>query len=182
MADDTVDTLRARIEELERQLADSEQALEAIRTGQVESLVVEGPDGPRIYSLEWSTYSFRVLVEAISEGALTMGDDGVVLYCNLRFAKMLLAPLERVMGNPLRRWIPERWQPKLEAVLRQAIAGEGRTELALFNTGGREVPIYLSASTIQDNGQRVYCLVATDLSAQKPELKSPGIPDGQKRL
>jgi hypothetical protein len=35
-----------------------------------------------------------VLVEAISEGALTMGEDGVVLYCNSRFAKMLLAPLD----------------------------------------------------------------------------------------
>jgi len=67
MAGDTVLALRARIEELERQLEESQQALEAIRTGDVESLVIDGPDGPRIYSLEWSIYSFRVLVEAISE-------------------------------------------------------------------------------------------------------------------
>ena len=167
MTDDTK-VLHDRIDELERQLEESQQALEAIRSGEVESLVVEGPNGPRIYSLEWSIYSFRVLVEAISEGALTMGEDGVVLYCNSRFAKMLLAPLEQVMGNPLRRWVSERSQPALDALLRQAITGDGRTEIALLNTGGREVPAYLSASSIQDNGARVFCLVATDLTDLRP--------------
>jgi len=168
MDDNTVKTLRDRIDELERELAESRQALEAIRSGDVESLVVEGPAGPRIYSLEWSIYSFRVLVEAISEGTLTMGEDGIVLYCNSAFAKMLLAPLERVMGNPLRRWISERSQPVVDALLRRAITGEGRIEIALLNTGGREVPAYLSASSIHDNGERVFCLVATDLTELRP--------------
>jgi PAS domain S-box-containing protein len=160
--------LQNRIDKLERQLEESQQALEAIRSGDVESLVVEGPNGPRIYSLEWSIYSFRVLVEAISEGALTMGEDGVVLYCNSRFAKMLLAPLEQVMGNPLRRWVSERSQPAMDALLHQAITVEGRTEIALLSSGGREIPAYLSASSIQDNGARVFCLVVTDLTDLRP--------------
>lgn len=155
--------LRARVAELERELAEANQALEAIRTGQVESLVVEGPGGPRIYSLEWTSYSFRVLVEAMSEGALTVDDDGIVLYCNEHFATLLLAPTERVMGNPLRQWVPERWRPTLEALLRQAVTGAGRVELGLVGSGPQEIPVVLSASVIQDNGQRVYCLVATDL-------------------
>ena len=167
MADDTK-ALRDRIDELERQLEESQQALEAIRSGQVESLVIEGPNGPRIYSLEWSIYSFRVLVEAISEGALTLGEDGVVLYCNSRFAKMLLVPLEQVMGNPLRRWVSERSLPALEVLMRQARTGEGRAEIALLSTSGREVPACLSASTIRDNGELVFCLVATDLTDLRP--------------
>jgi PAS domain S-box-containing protein len=171
MDDNTIKNLRARIDELERQLAESQQALDAIRSGEVESLVVEGPTGPRIYSLEWSIYSFRVLVEAISEGTLTMGDDGVVLYCNSHFAKMLLAPLEQVMGNPLRRWVAERSRPAVDALLHQAITGDGRVEIALLNTGGREIPAYLSASSIHDNGERVFCLVATDLSDLRPSEK-----------
>ena len=170
MADDTK-ALRDRIDELERQLEELQQTLEAIRLGDVESLVVEGPDGPRIFSLEWSIYSFRVLVEAISEGALTMGVDGVVLYCNLRFAKMLLAPLEQVMGNPLRRWVSERSLPAVDALLGQAITGDGRAEISLLNTSGREVTACLSASTIRDNGQLVFCLVATDLTDLRPFQK-----------
>jgi PAS domain S-box-containing protein len=172
MDDDIVRTLRDRIDELERQLAEAQQSLEAIRSGDVESLVVEGPGGPRIYSLEWSIYSFRVLVEAISEGTLTMGDDGVVLYCNSRFAKMLLAPLEQVMGNPLRRWVAERSHPAVDELLRHAITGEWRVEIALLNAGGREIPAYLSASSILDNGERVFCLVATDLTDLRPSEKT----------
>jgi PAS domain S-box-containing protein len=157
MADDTK-ALRDRIDELTRQLEESQQALEAIRRGEVESLVVEGPTGPRIYSLEWSIYSFRVLVEAIS----------VVLYCNSRFAKMLLAPLEHVMGNPLRRWVSENSLPALEELMRQAITGEARAEIRMLNSGGREIPTCLSASTIRDNGELVFCLVATDLTDLRP--------------
>ena len=99
-----------------------------------------------------------------------MGEDGVVLYCNSRFAKMLLAPLEQVMGNPLRRWVSERSLPAVEELLRQAISGEGRAEVALLNSGGREVPACLSASTIRDNGELVFCLVATDLTGLLPAL------------
>ena len=170
MADDTK-ALRDRIDELTRQLEESQQTLAAIRSGDVESLVVEGPAGPRIYSLEWSIYSFRVLVEAISEGTLTMGEDGVVLYCNSRFAKMLLAPLEQVMGNPLRRWVAEPSLPAVEELLHQAITGDARVELALLTTGGREVPVCLSASSIRDNGELVFCLVATDLTDLRPSEK-----------
>jgi len=46
------EVLRANNEELRLRLAEAEQALEAIRTGQVESLVIDGPGGPRIFSLE----------------------------------------------------------------------------------------------------------------------------------
>jgi PAS domain S-box-containing protein len=170
MAEDTK-ALRDRIDELTRQLEESQQALDAIRSGDVESLVVEGSAGPRIYSLEWSIYSFRVLVEAISEGTLTMGEDGVVLYCNSRFAKMLLAPLEQVMGNPLQRWVAEPSLPALKELLGQAITGDARVELALRTTGGREVPVCLSASSLRDNGELVFCLVATDLTDLRPSEK-----------
>jgi len=53
--------------------------------------------------------------------------------------------------------------PTLEALLHQAVTGEGRVELGLVGTGTQEIPAVLSASIIQDSGQRVYCLVATDL-------------------
>src|SRR5512141_1474647 len=97
--------LRTERDELRLRLDEAEQALEAIRTGQAESLIVEGPDGPRIFSLEGADHSYRVLVEAMSEGAATFGEDGTVFYCNARFAEMLDAPLERVMGGAIERFI-----------------------------------------------------------------------------
>src|SRR5512138_1925215 len=99
--------LAAENEELRLRLEEAEQALEAIRTGDAESLVVEGPDGPRIFTLEGSTQSYRVLVEAMNEGAVTLSAKGTILYCNSRFAEMLGLPLQRLMGSALREHVPE---------------------------------------------------------------------------
>lgn len=167
MAETTAKQLRTANEDLRRRLAEAEQALEAIRTGQVESLVVDGPNGPQIFSLEGATQSYRVLVEAMSEGAARVAEDGRILYCNAALARLLRAPLEQVMGGLLSERVPERYQTALNAVLKEALVGETRSELRLVDQEGQEVPIHLSASAIVDEGRKVICLVVTGLAEQK---------------
>jgi PAS domain S-box-containing protein len=159
--------LSAEVDELRLRLDEAEQALEAIRTGQADSLIVEGPSGPRIFSLEGADHAYRVLVEAMNEGAATFGKDGTVLYCNARFAEMLGAPLESVMGSSMQRFLPARSQEAFQALLREADGGESRGELDLLNHEGRPVPAFLSVSVIDDGNRCRYCLVAADLRAQK---------------
>jgi PAS domain S-box-containing protein len=159
--------LRSEVNHLRLRLEEAEQALEAIRTGQAESLIVEGPDGPRIFSLQGADHSYRVLVEAMNEGAATLGEDETILYCNARFAEMLDGALERVMGSAIRWFLPERSRSGFEALVREAGGGESRGELELLSLGGRVVPAYLSVSLIHDEGRRRLCLVAADLRAHK---------------
>ena len=161
------DRLRTELEEFRIRAEEAEQALEAIRTGQVESLVVEGPSGTSIFSLESADNSYRVLVEAMNEGAATLGEDGTILYCNNRFAEMLDAPLERVMGSPIHRFLPERSRLAFDALVRDADSGESRGEIELSRQSGQKLPAYLSASAIHDESSRRLCLVATDLRVQK---------------
>lgn len=73
-----------------------------------ESLVVEGAGGPQIFTLEGATQSYRVLVESMNEGAATVAEDGIALYCNRRFAGMLAEPLQKVMGSSVREHVAER--------------------------------------------------------------------------
>jgi len=159
--------LRSEVAELRLRLEEAEQALEAIRTGQVESLIVEGPNGPRIFSLEGADHSYRVLVEAMNEGAATLSEDGTILYCNARFAQMLDAEIERVMGGKIAWFLPERSRNGFEALLRAADGHESRGELELLGHNGQVVPAYLSVSVISDGEKRRFCLVATDLRTQK---------------
>ena len=44
---DRTKSLEAEVERLRLRLEEAEQTLEAIRSGQIDSLLVEGPDGPR---------------------------------------------------------------------------------------------------------------------------------------
>jgi len=159
--------LRTKLEEFRIRAQEAEQALEAIRTGQVESLVVEGPNGTSIFSLESADHSYRVLVEAMNEGAATLGEEGTILYCNSRFAEMLDAPLERVMGSSIHRFLPERSRLAFDALVREADCGESRGEVELLRWSGECLPAYLSASAIHDESSRRLCLVATDLRDQK---------------
>ncbi|HET8539975.1 MAG TPA: PAS domain S-box protein [Anaeromyxobacter sp.] len=168
MAQASESVLRAENEELRLRLEEAEQALEAIRTGQVEALVVEGPDGPRIFTLEGATQSYRVLVESMNEGAVTSTEDGIVLYCNARFAEMLGEPLQSVIGSSLRDHVPEPFRVGFDELLDRAReSAAAREELPLLASDGGEVPAYLSVGSIVDDGRRVLCLVATDLREQK---------------
>ena len=159
--------LRAENEELRLRLEEAEQALEAIRTGQVESLVVEGPEGPRIFTLEGAAHAYRALVESMNEGAATLSEDGVVLYCNGCFARVLGLALPVVMGSSLLQFIPERLREAFQDLLARAREASVREELPLRDVRGQEIPAYLSISPAVDLGTRVLCLVATDLREQR---------------
>src|SRR6201992_3602622 len=74
--------------ELVSRLREAEETLEAIRTGEVDAVVVAGPAGQQVYTLENADRPYRVLVEQMQEGAVTFSHDGTILYCNERFAPL----------------------------------------------------------------------------------------------
>jgi PAS domain S-box-containing protein len=161
------DQLVREIEELRLRLDEAEQTLEAIRCGAVDSIVVEGPEGPRVFALDAAAQSYRVLVEAMNEGAATLSEGGIILYSNGRFAGMLQAPLEQVIGSRIRDAVAPGWRSALEGLMQEAWAGESKGEIRLLTKGGSELPAYMSLSRVDDSGRRALCLVATDLTEQK---------------
>lgn len=164
---DSIKSLRKENEELRLRLEEAEETLRAIRSGEVDSLLVKGPDGPRVYALEGVNYSYRVLVEAMSEGAASLNEEGAIVYCNTCFAAMLDAPLEQVMGSSIHEFVPAAHRPTFHALLEQARQGASRGELPLRTRKGEERPAFLSFSGIEEGGKRLLGLVATDLREQK---------------
>src|ERR1051325_2099115 len=84
--------------ELRLEVEEAEDILRALRTGEVGAVIVESPGGERIYTLQSTDHHYRLLIEAMSEGAVIMTGDGLVLYSNAGFAAMLKAPLDQVIG------------------------------------------------------------------------------------
>ncbi len=70
-------------------------------------MVVGGPAGERVFTLEGAEHGYQVLMEAMSEGVATLTEQGIVTYCNARFAAILGARLEWTIGNPISRLVPE---------------------------------------------------------------------------
>jgi PAS domain S-box-containing protein len=153
--------LRARLDE-------AEDTIRAIRSGEVDALVVSGVDGDQIFTLKSAELPYRLLIEEMNEGALTLAMDGVILYANRRFAEMLKSPLEKVIGSTIHTWvIPDR-QAILQALLQKDTDQKSREELTLAASDGTQVPVYLSVNYLAVDGTPDYFgLVAADLTAEK---------------
>ena len=76
----TKQQLLLEVEDLRKRLEEAEETLRAIRSGEVDALVVSGPQGDRLYTLEGADQSYRILFETMEEGAATLGANGTVLY------------------------------------------------------------------------------------------------------
>jgi len=94
-------------EELKSRLFESEEALNAIRNGEVDAIVVSGKEGEKIFSLTSSETPYRVLLEEMNEGAITLSSNGLILYCNKRFSEMLSLPVTAIVGNDFTIFITE---------------------------------------------------------------------------
>src|SRR5438045_3817359 len=92
--------LRARLDE-------AEETLRALRSGEVDALVVYTPKGEQVFTLKGADETYRLLVETMSEGAVTLTLDGTVLYSNRYFATMVDAPLQHVIGSAFVDFIGE---------------------------------------------------------------------------
>ena len=165
--------LQAEIEELRRRLEEAEEMLAAIRSGEVDALVVASGEGDRIFTLEGADLPYRVLVETMSEGAATLNPDSTVLYGNSRLAHLLGTPLERILGKPLLSRISRGDIPVFKALLGRSLGedcllGESfRAELTLLRESGGSVPVLLSCCSLDLAGSRGISVIITDLSEQK---------------
>ena len=70
------------INSLRRRLAELEETLRAIRGGEVDALVVSEGAANRVYTLQGAEHPYRVMVQAMNEGAATLTQEGVVLFAN----------------------------------------------------------------------------------------------------
>jgi len=156
----------AEFGQLRDHLREATETLDAIRGGEVDALVVSGPRGEQIYSLSGADEPYRIYVERMQEGAVTISSAGVILYANQRFADMVLRPLEQVIGSNACRYLNGMSWRELYSVFRSH-SEVVKCETALPRMGERPLPVSLSASHLPIKGQNVMCLVVTDLSAQR---------------
>lgn len=159
--------LLIEINRLRNRLAEVEESLGAIQRGEVDALVVAGPEGDQIFTLAGAEHPYRVMVEAINEGAATLLRDGTILYSNRQFAKMMETPLEKLIGKCLPDLFPSDLQLSVRDMLRQAESGSVRREIEIPQKQGSVLPAQLSLNPFNDSGTDAICLVATDLSLQK---------------
>ena len=152
--------LRARLET-------AEETLRAIQSGEVDALMVSGHRGEQVVSLKGGEPAYRMLVEAMSEGAATLSRDGAVLYCNHRFAELIRRPVSKVIGMSVQSLVEETERGRFETLLAEAQRAGAKGEFNLRCPDGSMVPVHLSLNQFRGYMGQAVGMVITDLSDQK---------------
>jgi PAS domain S-box-containing protein len=167
----TEQDFRKEIEQLRTELEEARELIQAIRTGEVDALAVQGPEGSQIYTLKSADHTYRVLVEEMNEGALTLNKEGIILYCNARFADFLGLPLEKVIGSSFYTYIPDDYYILVERILQRGWEGSSKGEIIIKErSNGKFIPFSLSVHPFKFNEAPALGMIITDLSAQKEIL------------
>ncbi len=158
-----IDDLLAEIEELKNQLFEANSIIEAIQLGSVDALILNTNGQPNLYSLETADYTYRVLIEKFGEGALSISENGIILYCNEYFSKLINVPTHKIVGSFFNSYVESAGQFK--ALRDNLTSGLSKGEITL-NVNGIKIPVYVSLTNLQPTLPAIGIIV-TDLSEKR---------------
>ena len=154
------------IPELQRRLEEAEETLRAIRQGEVDALVIDSPKGEVIYTLTSADYPYRLMIDEMNEGAVSVSPDSYILYGNRNFASILGLTESKASGVPFGDFIVPHMRDQFLEDVEKAHQQSIRREYMLSPGDGREIPVLLSFAKLQPQTNSI-SIVVTDLTAQK---------------
>ena len=152
-------TLRAR-------LAEAEETLRAIRGGEVDAVMGLGKQDGQVFSLEGAEHAYRVLIESMNEGALTLTGHKTILYANACFARMVQCPLEQVIGGSLLDYLSAADRATIRPLMKHAAKAGTKIQLTFHAADGSLLPVQLSVREIVKGSVErvVIAVVVTDMT------------------
>jgi PAS domain S-box-containing protein len=166
-APDITSQLRRELDDTRLRLAEAEETLNAIRNGEVDGLVVAGAAGQQVFTLQGAQEPYRLLIEQMSEGALTLSRDGVILYANQPFAKMLQLPPGHIIGVALRDFVAPADRPALADLLEAALSRHTSEDVSVRIADGTVILLRLGLNRLQLGEESLLCAVATDITLER---------------
>jgi PAS domain S-box-containing protein len=156
--DETVN-LKSRLEE-------TEETLRAIRQYMVDAFVVTRSGGTEVVTLGNAEFPYRMMVESMNEGAVTLIPDGTIFYCNARFAEMVHIDAEKLIGVRFQDLILLEEQKTFEGLFSKAGRNGSRGEFSLKTSKGNWIPVQLSIYELEGDTTGGISIIATDISEQ----------------
>lgn len=150
----------ADIRRLRHQVEDLERALEAIRSGHVDALVVGGGGDVQLYHRITTDRPYRLLVEQMAAGLATLSSEGRLLFANERLAEWLRCPREALVGQLLQEIVPGQDPQTLTLWLAAAAVGTSPRPLLLRRRDGSALPVLAALTAVRVEAEQLICLVA----------------------
>jgi PAS domain S-box-containing protein len=158
-----IEKLRVENDELRLRLAESEEALQAIRNGEVDAIIVSGTGGDRIFSLTSADTPYRVILEEMDEGAVIITAAGTILYHNQMFANLFGNGGEQFTGTNLHRFIDEREQERFKQLIRLGSKGKADGKISYVNDD-RTLYLHMLLRAMPPDLAGDICIIFSDIT------------------
>ena len=152
---------------LQAELAEMREALGAISKGEVDAFVVKTKDGEKVFTLKSAEQPYRVMVEAMNEGAVTLLKDGTIMYCNNKFAELVGRVSSDISGQNIIHLIAKKDLGSFAMLLTRASHQPSKQELFLVGANGQLVDVHLSLGPVDFEGTHAVSMIVTDLTERK---------------
>ncbi|HET9906772.1 MAG TPA: PAS domain S-box protein [Anaerolineales bacterium] len=146
---------------------ETEETLQAIRQDMVDALLVTRGNGTRVVTFNDADFPYRLMVESMSEGAVTLIPDGTIFYSNSRFCEMVQTESDLLVGTPFREFIMPEEREAFDTIFSQASLPEARGEFCLKEKAGTCVPVQLSLYPLKKDAVIGISIIITDLTERK---------------
>jgi PAS domain S-box-containing protein len=150
--------------ELRSRLEETEETLRAIQQYMVDAFVVSRENGIQVVTLNESEIPYRMMVESMNEGAVTLIPDGTIFYSNSRFGEMLQTDPEKMIGTSFQDLIATDEREGFGAILTGTGLHGTRAEFHLETAAGTLIPVQLSIYKLGSDEQGGIAVLATDIS------------------
>jgi PAS domain S-box-containing protein len=130
----------------------------------VDAFVVMRENGPEVVTLTQGDYPYRLIVESMNEGVVTLIPDGTIIYCNPRFSQIIQVDPEKLIGSPFSDLLREEEREHFHSMLREAGLDGLRGEFRLQCNDEDCVPVQLSFYQLQADNAQGIAIIATDIT------------------
>jgi len=158
-------------EELLQRVYELEETLNAIRNGNIDAILVSGNDGDKLYSLASVETRYRIIIEEMYEGAVTLTKDGLITYCNTRFAELVSEPVERIVGYYFADFLQDSEKQVFSGLLQAGLDSKSSGELTYIRKDGHSLYFLLSISKLPTETSSEVCILFSDITELKRQEK-----------
>lgn len=162
----STEELLAEIEDLRARLAESEQIIEAIRSGAVDGIVVSGSQGDQVFTLQGADHTYKTLIEQMGQGAAIVNQQGHILYANQALCRLLRTDVSVLVGSPIYDHVEQGHRPALDAAFQTNLEDAATVESVLGAAVAANVPVQMNLVRVQVEDVDLFCIVFADLTDQ----------------
>lgn len=149
---------------LRSQLEETEETLRAIRQYMVDAFVITRENGVQVVTLSEGDFPYRLIVESMNEGVVTLIPDGTIFYCNPRFSQIVQVKSEELVGSSFSDLLPGDQRGHFHALLHEAGHDGLRSEFCLQRSEEECVPVQLSFYQLEADNVQGLAIIATDIT------------------